>query len=116
MADKKEKVIAFRCTMELGGQYRNKGGSVIFVGKDDPIVDALVEEMYYTEGGKKKVRFGFEEIFNYLPPATPLDVKMEESKRLKELADENNALKQKLDEMNAKNKPAGPPPAGPRVE
>ena len=112
--EKKSKVTAFRCTDMYGGQYRAKDGIVVLVSENEVITDAIESEMYITTGTKKKVRFGFEEIKDYLPPATPLDVKLAESQEVKRLADENAELRKQLDkkeEEDAEDPKTGPPPA-----
>jgi len=92
---------AFKCVDMIGGQYVREDGMIITCNPQDLIVDADEEQMYLPRAKgstiKKVLRFGFEEVNNYLPPATPLDVKLEESKRLKALAKENAELKKKLE-------------------
>ena len=92
-----KKVKAYRCTEELGGQYRDINGQIIFVGEGAIVVNALEESMWFVDKGKKVVRFGFEAVYDYVPPATPLDVKLAESQELKRLSDENNKLKAALE-------------------
>ncbi len=102
-----EKILAFKVTEEMGAQYINTAGHVINVPKDAIVTNADVDTMYVTKviNGKnrKHLKYGWEEIKNYLPPATPVDVKVAESKRIKELSDENIRLKAKIDEQSSED-------------
>ena len=98
------KVKAFSPTDPMGGQYINTRGETVTVEKNAIVVDADHDTMYATKisgSNKRKVlKYGWRAIEDYLPPATPVDVKVQESEALKKLSEENVALKAKLDEKN----------------
>ena len=96
-----EKILAFKVVEDMGAQYINTDGDTINVPDGAIVTNADPDTMYVeamVDGKKKKtLKYGWEVIKNYLPPATPLDVKLAEAEEVKRLSAENVALKKQLD-------------------